>query len=313
MNTSPKGGTEILHEQLLSRLQPEDLEGVNLIRSICHPDLIKKDQINIVWQHLSYDQPNAQLMHDRRFVDQVDYFVYVSHWSFNRFREKFAIPEYKSFVLKNATPTFTNIVKKDSKEKLKLIYTSTPWRGLSVLLLATEYLNKHRDDFEVHVYSSTDIYGEAFKKAEGNNYDGLFERCKNTKNMVFHGYATNDEIRKAVSESHLYVYPSIFEETSCLSVIEAMSAGCHVVTTNYGALPETCGEFATMIEFEPNLKKLAERFCYALDGVLTKYRAKGYEQDLTLQMNYYKQYYSWDTRINEWRNFLHYVKRKKES
>jgi len=99
MNTKPKGGTEILHEQLVSQLSKEDLEGVNIIRSICHPDLIEKDKINILWQHLNIDQPNAALMADRRFVDQIDYFIYVSHWQFNQFREKFQIPEYKSSLL----------------------------------------------------------------------------------------------------------------------------------------------------------------------------------------------------------------------
>jgi UDP-glucose:(glucosyl)LPS alpha-1,2-glucosyltransferase len=96
--------------------------------------------------------------------------------------------------------------------------------------------------------------------------------------MIYHGYAPNEKVKEAVMESHIFAYPSIFEETSCLSAIEAMMAGCHVVTTNYGALPETCAEFATMIEFEPNLKALAERFASALDSVLTKYRAGGYKQ-----------------------------------
>ena len=79
---NPRGGTEILRDSLLSRLKNSDLEGVNLIPSICHPSLLQKDQINVVWQHLSYDQPNVQYMTDRRYVDSVDYFVYVSHWQF---------------------------------------------------------------------------------------------------------------------------------------------------------------------------------------------------------------------------------------
>ena len=313
MNTKPKGGTEILHEQLVSQLSKEDLEGVNIIRSICHPDLIEKDKINILWQHLNIDQPNAALMADRRFVDQIDYFIYVSHWQFNQFREKFRIPEYKSFVLKNATHHYDSFAKiPPGTDKIKIIYPTTPWRGLSVLLLAVDYLNKTRDDFEVHIYSSTEIYGKAFNEKEGDKYEGLFARCKNTKNMIYHGYAPNEKVKEAVMESHIFAYPSIFEETSCLSAIEAMMAGCHVVTTNYGALPETCAEFATMIEFEPNLKALAERFASALDSVLTKYRAGGYKQDMHMQMDYYNNYYSWNTRINEWRNFLSYVKRNKE-
>jgi hypothetical protein len=89
MNTKPKGGNRDTSRTISSQLSKEDLEGVNIIRSVCHPDLIEKDKINILWQHLNVDQPNAALMADRRFVDQIDYFVYVSHWQFNQFREKF--------------------------------------------------------------------------------------------------------------------------------------------------------------------------------------------------------------------------------
>jgi hypothetical protein len=77
---NPKGGTEILKEQLIAQLPEQSIDGINLIGSICHPSLVKEDKINILWQHLNYDQPNVKLMQDRKFVDSIDYFIYVSHW-----------------------------------------------------------------------------------------------------------------------------------------------------------------------------------------------------------------------------------------
>lgn len=136
-----------------------------------------------------------------------------------------------------------------TSDKIKLLYTSTPWRGLAVLIKAIEILNKTRNDFEVDIYSSTKIYGSAFEENERIDLMHYLINV-NTPNVNYLGYADNNAIRAAVQKAHVYTYPSIFEETSCLAVIEAMSAGCHVVTTNYGALPETCGEFATMIEFD---------------------------------------------------------------
>tara|TARA_A100001201_G_scaffold98246_2_gene84686 strand:- start:873 stop:1808 length:936 start_codon:yes stop_codon:yes gene_type:complete len=309
MNLEPKGGTEILKKELGSRLKEKDLKGINLIKSVCHPQFLDKEKINIVWQHLSYDQPNVQLMKDRRFVDQVDYFVYVSHWQFNKFREHFAIPEYKSFVIKNATPLPSpriNIV----GGRVQIMYSSTPWRGLSVLLLAIDILNKKRDDFTLNVYSSTEIYGKTFNDMESDKYKVLFERCKNTKNVKYHGFVENDEILKQLTRTHIYAYPSIFEETSCLSAIEAMIAGCKVVTTNYGALPETCGEFASMIEFEPNLAELAKRYAVILGQAIDNYKDGLYKKQLENQVEYYKNHYSWDVRILEWRNFLNHVRKK---
>jgi glycosyltransferase involved in cell wall biosynthesis len=314
---NPRGGTEILKEQLIAQLEPGSVDGINLMGSICHPSLVEKDKTNILWQHLSYDQPNVQYMKDRKFVDSIDYFVYVSAWQYNKFREYFKIPEYKSFVIKNATQPF-EIIPKPSlalpvipQNKIKLLYTSTPWRGLAVLIKAIDILNKTRDDFEVDIYSSTKIYGSAFEESEKDRFDALFNKCKNTPNVNYHGYTFNGEIRKAVEKAHIYTYPSIFEETSCLAVIEAMSAGCHVVTTNYGALPETCGEFATMIEFDSSGQNLIERYAETLNSVIDNYRDNLYKDDLEMQIKYYNKNYSWETRIQEWKNFLNYVRTEK--
>ena len=314
---NPKGGTEILKEQLISQLEPGSIDGINLIGSICHPSLVEKDKTNILWQHLSYDQPNVQYMRDRKFVDSIDYFIYVSSWQYNKFREQFQIPEYKSFVIKNATYPFEvipkSILNTIPQTKVKLLYTSTPWRGLTVLIKAIEILNKTRDDFEVDIYSSTKIYGSKFEENEKGKFEELFNKCKNTANVNYHGYANNEDIRKALLTSHIYAYPSIFEETSCLAVIEAMSAGCHVVTTNYGALPETCGEFATMIEFDSSGQNLVERYADTLNSVIDNYKNGLYKEDLEMQTKYYSKYYSWEIRIREWINFLNYARSQKKA
>ncbi len=192
---NPKGGTEILKEQLIAQLPEQSIDGINLIGSICHPSLVKEDKINILWQHLNYDQPNVKLMQDRKFVDSIDYFIYVSHWQYNRFREVYKIPEYKSFVIKNATHAFEPVKKESlmiTSDKIKLLYTSTPWRGLIILLKAIEILNKTRDDFEVDIYSSTKIYGSKFDENEKDKFTDLFDKCKNTKNVNYHGYTFND-------------------------------------------------------------------------------------------------------------------------
>ena len=305
--TKPKGGTEILKQHLVQQLNQKDLKDINIVGSICHPDLVVKDKINIVWQHLSYDQPNVQYMSDRRYVDSVDFFVFVSHWQYSRFREKFNIPEYKCFVIKNATHPFTE-ERINAAGRIKLIYTSTPWRGLSVLTKAVENLNKVRDDFTVDVYSSTKIYGDKFAEMEKGKYEPLYERIKNTPNMNYKEFAPNETIRQKLLQSDIFSYPSIFEETSCLSAIEAMAAGCYVVTTNYGALPETCADFATMIEYEPNALGLAERYSNVLNAVMNEYKEGKLKETIELQRKYYNKYYSWETRISEWRNFLNYAR-----
>jgi len=271
--------------------------------------MIQKDKINVIWQHLSYDQPNVQYMYDRRFVDSVDYFVYVSHWQFQRFRERFQIPEYKSVVIRNAIEDGPwNVDHWNNIQKIKLTYTSTPWRGLSVLVRAIQILNDLRDDFECDIYSSTKIYGTEFQQTEDEKFQSLFELCRQTPNINYLGYAPNEEVRAAVSKSHILAYPSIFEETSCLSALEALYAGCKVVTTNHGALPETCNDFAEYIEYEPNQEELAQKYAKSLNSAMDSVLFD--DHDYLTQHQHYKKYWTWDMRKYEWFDFLDNIKEK---
>lgn len=300
---NPRGGTEILYENLMARLSENDLQDINIILSICHSDLIQKNKINVLWQHLSYDQDNVRLMNDRQFVDSIDYFVYVSDWQYEKFRQHFRIPEYKSYVLKNAIVPFEKH-NQSKRKKLKLTYATTPWRGLNVLLESIRQLNEQRNDFEVDIFSSTKIYGDAFDQSEYGKYEELFRICEDMPNVNYKGYVTNEDIRDSLLTTDLYVYPSIFEETSCLSVIEAMSAGCHVVTTNLGALPETCGSFATMMRFQSNLQNLAKEYTNTLNDCMNRYQNNEYDEMLKIQSKYFYTYYSWSERIKQWKEFL---------
>ena len=75
-----------------------------------------------------------------------------------------------------------------------MIYHSTPWRGLNVLLGAMQLIKSK--DVELDVYSSTQIYGDQFKTANDNQYKDLYEQAKSLPNVNYIGYVNNDEIRK---------------------------------------------------------------------------------------------------------------------
>ena len=306
----PIGGSEITYNKLISHFTKDELADFNIICSSCHFENIQKNKINILWQQLSYDQANVQNMTNKDFVNSIDCFAFVSHWQFEKFRKYFNVPEDRSVILKNATTSF-KLKTKRNKKKLKLIYTSTPWRGLNVLIESIKQLNEIRDDFEIDIYSSTIIYGDGFYNSENKLYENLFDECKKTKNINYKGYATNQQIRKAVFEADIMAYPNIFEETSCISVIEAMSAGCYLVTTNYGVLPETATSFATYETYQPNLQQLANNYALTLNECMNNYKKGEYNDLLKSQQKYFNTYYSWNYRINEWRKVFKKLKNEK--
>lgn len=289
----PKGGTEIIYENLIRCLGNEWRSKLNLIISTCDIRILSSTLPNILWQHLNYNEENVRGLADRIFVDSIDKFIFVSNWQKDIFHQHFDFPSTKSQVIANAIEPI-EFLEKSQSGRLKLIYTSTPWRGLDVLLDAFKILN--RDDIELDVYSSTVIYGKEFLK---NKFDWLFDRCRSIKNVNYRGYALNKAVRKAVQNAHIFSYPSTFEETSCLSAIEAGAAGCRIVTTDLGALPETCGEYAIYCKQNSNNRKqLAESYAEILNREIDNYWNNYAE--LKEQSQAFNNKYSWSTRQHQW-------------
>lgn len=296
----PLGGTEILYNNLLKHLGSSWQEKVNLIISSCHPNLIDNSKINVVWQHLAYDQAAIiGMAYPKQFIDRIQHFVYVSNWQLNEFSNRFQIHNSSNLVIHNAIDPIEFIEK--PTDKIRLIYTSTPNRGLEVLLNAFEILN--RKDIELVVYSSNVIYGKDYAKSV--NHDHLFYRCKKNPNIKYMGYAMNNAVRKALQSAHILSYPSIYEETSCLAAIEAGAAGCKIITTNLGALPETCQSYATYVDYKygDDLKDLSERYAEVLNIEIDNYSSNFAKQ----QSDYFNNFYSWQNRKTEWNNFLNRI------
>jgi glycosyltransferase involved in cell wall biosynthesis len=299
------GGSDLTYNKLLSKLEPRYLEGVNLILNSTNESSLQKDCINIVWNQHNIDQPAIFNMASQEYIKSIDYFIYVSHWQFEKYRYKFGIPERKSLVIQNAVDEFTAYVK---PKKIKLIYTSTPWRGLNILLECFQRLD--RDDVELDVFSSTSIYGPDFDRINSPKYAELFDKAKNMKNVNYRGLASNEDVRIALQNAHIFSYPCVWEETSCMSAIEAGMAGLNLVTTNLGALFETCGSWAKFISYDSNNSNLITKYTHALNKTIDQFWEEENQAKLSEQSKYFNQFYGWSSRIKEWENFLSQVCKK---
>ena len=298
---NPMGGSEIAYYTVDKFLKPGWKDKINLMLSTCRWEWLDSTKKNIVWQQLNTNEDNVKLMGDPDFVDKVDYFVWVSYWQYEKFRQLFNVPAYKSVIIRNAVPP-TLFHPRENNGKIKLVYTSTPWRGLDVLVNAVRILN--RPDIELDIYSSTKIYGPAFEKQTEGQFDWIYDLANNTPGVTLHGYAPNDVVRDTVSKAHIFAYPNTFEETSCISALEAMVSGCLMVTTGYGVLPETCGGFASYIPYGPNRDVLASRYASALNTAINKYWSPETQDLLQRQHRFYNDYHTWPVRIQEWQEFF---------
>ena len=302
------GGSENQLRLLLKYLPDESFKDINLILNNTNHDLLEKNKINVLWMQHFVNQKEARNLGSKDYVEKIDYIIFNSNWNFEKFVYQFKVPESKSLVIKNAIEKIE--FEKKPKDKINLIYHTTPWRGLTHLLKVFKSLNL--ENVELNVCSSTKIYGKKFDDVLGKEYESIFDDCKKIKNVNFLGFVKNNKIIELLKKTHIYAYPSIWPETSCISAIEAMAAGCEVVTTNLGALYETCTPFGTFVGFDRNYENLEKKYKKALTDSIKKFWSIEVQEKLKLQQQTINILYSWDTRSNDWKKFFDEARRLKK-
>jgi len=299
----PRGATELQMEMLEKHVSKDLLDQVQICTSIPGKVPIDSNKVNILWQKNSWDQNNLQpFFRDKSRHKEYDWYVFNSHWNYEKFRYFFDIPTERSIVIKNGIDNFPirKIYKKG--DPIKLIHHCTPWRGLNVLLGAMQEIKN--PNIILDVYSSSQVYGDEFKKNNDQQFEPLYEQAEKLSNVNYIGYKPNEYIREMMPNYDMFVYPSIFEETSCASALEALASGVHVITNNFGALYETCAEWPVYINYSTNYESMAIATGEAINTA-AKYLHEDFIQDhLEEQQKFYKRFYSWEKKGMEWTSFL---------
>ena len=298
MFDKPLGGTELMYNELMRRLPKAYKDRFSIFNYFPHADFSK---ITIFWNQLSHDQEAIQWMNNPELLNKINHFVFVSNWQSENYRKIFGIAGYKTSIMKNACIGVPDVEKKKLLP-IKICYTSTPYRGLDVLLDAWKYL-EHLP-CELHIFSSTKIYGTEFANQEEEKYQYLYDKCSTLKNVVYRGSIDNEQLRAELPLFDIMAYPSTFEETSCISVIEALSAGLRVVCSNIGALPETTEGWAKLYPFYEKKERHAYEFSKILNTEIEHYIRGHSDIELINQKLLYKNKWSWDYRIHQWKEML---------
>ena len=134
-----------------------------------------------------------------------------------QFRKTFSLPHEKCTVIKNGIPDIKKRNPEQKKDKIKLIYHPTPWRGLSVLLGAMQLIKN--PNVELDVYSSTKVYGTDFEKQNDSQYKALYDQAKILPNVNYIGYKSNEYILDNLQTYDAFVYSNIWEETFYISAL----------------------------------------------------------------------------------------------
>jgi glycosyltransferase involved in cell wall biosynthesis len=232
------GGTEIAKRKLASIIDPKLLENFQIICS--RPREFEMDKIRLFWCHDLPEDPESKKFADASWRENLHKTVFISDWQYQRYQLIHGVPyNQKSIVLESGIePAPEEAFDIKDKEKIRITYTSTPQRGLDILVPVFEKIAETNPNIHLDVFSSFKIYGwdDADKQ-----FEPLYDRIRRHPQMTYHGFVPNEDLKAYLNTAHIFAYPSIWIETSCRAMLEAMSAGLVCVHPNYGALAETSG------------------------------------------------------------------------
>ena len=289
------GGTETMARGFMKYVLP-DMKNIHKYSNIIIPGHVPDTRTlgidgskYIFWIHNNISQFNEQvgnILNNSLVRKATERIIAVSEYEKWVIAGELNIDSNKVYVIPNAihpvTPTenkFNNI------DKVKIIHASSKDRGLRVLLNALPLIE---EDFELNIFN--DFYPDL-----PHNYslEGV-----NDPRVNFYGKTPRKTLYKFFADAHIHAYPSTYPETSCLTQMEAMSAGCYTVHTDLGALPETSLGHGAMI---PSHELTPERYAEELTKAIKMIKEQGY--DYTQQVEDIKNNFTWDKAKQNWLAF----------
>jgi glycosyltransferase involved in cell wall biosynthesis len=304
------------HPEVVKMLQPLDALVVQNLAGwapMVRPLLASQCRF-VLWTQHAHNEPAVQALQDDRERCAYDAFAFVSEWQRSQYLQHFGIDPARTAVLRNALgpafealfPDGTCLMDQKSRPPV-LAYTSTPYRGLEILLQEFPEIRRAVPGSSLKVFSSMQVSGlpQALDEAQ---FGQLYRQCRETDGVEYLGLVPQPRLARELRSVAVLAYPNIFPETSCIAVLEAMAAGCYIVTSDLAALPETTAGFARLLPIVNSTDAdYRRRFAKAIVEILlqfTRPEAAEAETHLRGQVRYVNEAYIWTKRAQEWAQWL---------
>lgn len=240
---------------------------------------------------------------DGRFALTIDALFAKSKWHAKTLSETSGFPLDKTWVLYNAvyTPYFE---KKILRKKKRLIYSSTPQRGLQFLIPIFKEIKNLHPDAELYIYSSFDRNARKWPPLQydlDEPYQSILDEAAEIPGCYVHSSIKQEALAEEFLKSALLVYPTNFLETCCNFVLEAQAAGCPVVTTDSASMRETVGDGGILIEGDASMSDYQRKFIEIVDKF---FKDPAYYAQVSQNALRRSTYFGWKFRAKELVEYL---------
>jgi len=297
LSTNAMGGTELMKNHLQKCIDARLFEEFQIFNSRVQEEL-DETKLRIYWIHDLPGDPAVEHLANGGW-NKFHKIVFVSNWQMQAFISRYNIPWNKCIVLHNAINPIEPH-EKPTDGPIRLAYWSTPHRGLSILAPVFDKLSE-KYDVELDVYSSFKIYGWGNRDKE---FEELFDFCKKHPKINYHGSVDNVTLREQLKNTHILAYPNIWPETSCITLMEAMSAGILAVHPNFAALSETAANWTYMYQWTDNMNEHAGLFYGVLESAVQNINDPNLKLHLQAQKSYADGFYNWQSRSHQWKSLM---------
>ena len=212
----------------------------------------------------SFDTFENYGMGDGRVSEKIDLFLGKSQWHCQSLSQVSGFPLEKTHSIANGVELsyFEGECERDRKI---LVYSSAPFRGLELAGHLFTRIQLEEPDAEFHVFSGLKIYDtdKPFSGPKKDDYDRVCRKLSSMRNCFIHGNVPQRQLAREFMRAGILFYPNTFLETSCRTAIEAQAAGCPIVTSALGALPETVDQAGLVVHGKPGSEQYNKDFVEA--------------------------------------------------
>lgn len=251
---------------------------------------------HIAWRHNVQltKAPTYLWCHDLFTAQAEKHEHFVKHICLTEFHKDYVqvkqgIPDHKIMISRNGVNK-SRFAGDAVKNENKIIFPSSPDRGLIQAIQIVEKARAKKPNLELHVY-----YGyENMKKAGGQmaQLAAYIEKMIEERPWVkYHGNVDQKTLAEEMKEAVVWLYPATFIESYCITAVESIYAKCMPVVRNIGALKNTVKPFvdrgwAKMLFLDVHSEEDQEKWSNELIDAL---ESRAWERIDTSDLDY-----SWD-------------------
>ena len=279
--------TYIHLNQLTNLFQTTPFHTVIVSRYISFYEMFKECSFyqSFIWAHdihlLSYGcklNDNQILLKWDKYIDGC---VCLTEWHRNIFTQQYPELTNKITVINNGLDidSFTKI-NKMKKQINKFIYTSRPERGLNILLQLWPQILLELPDAELVLAT----YGTEPEVA-------LMDIIKKYDSIKYLGKLTTEQLYAEMKTAEYWLYPTIFNETSCITGMEMLMSEVICLYYPLAGLIDTVGKYGIQLKAGNEIETIIS--LTNKQKILLRKRGKEYALSC-----------SWSNRAKEWENVL---------